>query len=63
MEGQILKAEQRLTEASSEASDPAVAADSGEVSQRYLRLDQAQSEVDTLYSRWAELEEKRHGNA
>ena len=34
-----------------------------EVATRYRELDEAQAEVDRLYARWAELEEKRHASA
>ncbi len=61
MESLILAAEERLSEAGARASDPAVAAIADEVATRYRALDDAQAEVDRLYARWAELEEKRRG--
>jgi ATP-binding cassette subfamily F protein uup len=59
MESLILAAEEKLAEASARAGDPAVAAIADEVATRYRELDAAQVEVDRLYARWAELEEKR----
>ena len=31
------------------------------LTERHRELDEAQAEVDRLYARWAELEEKREG--
>ncbi|MFN2377190.1 MAG: ABC-F family ATP-binding cassette domain-containing protein [Candidatus Binatia bacterium] len=59
MEARILQAEEQLAEASRHAVDPLVASLADEVASRYRRLDAAQAEVDRLYARWAELEEKR----
>jgi ATP-binding cassette subfamily F protein uup len=61
MESLILAAEEKLAVASSRASDPSVASIADEVATRYRELDAAQMEVDRLYARWAELEEKRRG--
>ena len=61
METLILTAEEKLALASSRASDPSVASIADEVATRYRELDAAQIEVDRLYARWAELEEKRRG--
>jgi ATP-binding cassette subfamily F protein uup len=61
MESLILAAEEKLAEASARASDPAVASVADEIASRYRELDAAQIEVDRLYARWAELDEKRGG--
>ena len=58
MEERILEAESALENAQKAAADPAVASDAGEVSARYAALQRAQDEVDRLYARWAELEDK-----
>jgi len=59
MEDQVLSAETRLGEARSAAEDPAIASDAAALGQRLAELESAQQEVDRLYARWAELEEKR----
>ncbi|MFN2425724.1 MAG: ABC-F family ATP-binding cassette domain-containing protein [Candidatus Binatia bacterium] len=59
MESLILAAEERLTTAGARASDPSIASIADEVAARYRELDAAQAEVDRLYARWAELDEKR----
>jgi ATP-binding cassette subfamily F protein uup len=58
MEQQVLEAEQRLEEAQRAAEDPAVASDAGALQRRFERLAEAQQEVERLYARWAELEQK-----
>lgn len=58
MEASVLAAEERLDEARNRAEDPAIAADASALQQRYAELSAAQSEVDRLYARWAELEAK-----
>ncbi len=63
MEARILAAEERLSEATSRAHDPAVVTDAGEVARRYRELDEAQSEVERLYARWAELDGKRQARS
>jgi len=59
MEERLLAAEARLETARERAHDPAVAADAAELQKRFAELNEAQAEVDRLYARWAELEEKR----
>ena len=44
------------------AGDPAIASRSELVAERYRALQEAQQQVDRLYARWAELEEKRGGS-
>jgi ABC transport system ATP-binding/permease protein len=58
MEATVLAAEEKLAEAQRRAEDPAIAADAHALQQRYAELTAAQTEVERLYARWAELEEK-----
>jgi len=58
MEQRLLDAETRVDEARARAEDPAIATDSETLHQRVTELDEAQVEVDRLYARWAELENK-----
>jgi len=58
MEATVLAAEERLDQAKRQAEDPKIAADAAALQQRYAELTEAQAEVDRLYARWAELEEK-----
>lgn len=58
IEAAVLEAEERMNEAERRAHDPAVAADAGALQQRFAELAAAQSEVERLYTRWAELEAK-----
>ena len=58
MEASISAAEQRVADARAEAEDPVIAADATALQQRFTELHAAQAELDALYSRWAELEEK-----
>jgi ATP-binding cassette subfamily F protein uup len=58
MEALVLAAEKRLEAASQAAHDPKVASDHEALHQRVEVLAAAQSEVDRLYARWAELEGK-----
>jgi ATP-binding cassette subfamily F protein uup len=58
MEPLILKAEQELVAAQNAMSNPAGAADPGVIMDRHARVEKAQAEVDRLYARWADLEEK-----
>lgn len=59
METAVLEAEERLDEARRRAEDPAIAADASALQERFAGLAAAQAEVDRLYERWAELEQKR----
>jgi ATP-binding cassette subfamily F protein uup len=58
MEEAVHAAEERLALARQRAEDPAVASDAAELQTRFTDLAAAQAEVDRLYARWAELEEK-----
>jgi ABC transport system ATP-binding/permease protein len=58
MEATVLAAETALAEAKARVEDPAVAADADALQKRYAELNAAQTEVNRLYARWAELEGK-----
>ena len=59
IEENILKAEERVTACQAAMHDPAIMSDSAELQARNQALDAAQIEVERLYVRWTELEEKR----
>ena len=59
MEADILAAEDALSRAQEAAEDPAVATAAAALHDRYAALEAARAEVERLYARWAELEEKR----
>jgi ATP-binding cassette subfamily F protein uup len=59
MEGRILETEERLAACQRAVDDPVVASDPVALQERYAALEAARSAVDTLYARWAELEEKQ----
>jgi ATP-binding cassette subfamily F protein uup len=58
MEERILEAESRLKEAKDLLHSPEVVSDPKRLDQVYREMTAAQTEVDTLYTRWAELEAK-----
>jgi len=59
MEMTILDAEERVAACIEHAEDPAVASDSVALRERWAALEAARSEVERLYARWAELEERQ----
>ncbi len=59
MEAAVPDAEARLTEARRRAEDPAIATDAGLLQKRHSEIVELQAEVDRLYARWAELDEKQ----
>jgi ATP-binding cassette subfamily F protein uup len=59
MEEAILTAEQRLEEAETAAADPAIATDAAALQERVATADACRREVESLYARWAELEQKQ----
>ncbi|SME93416.1 ABC-F family ATP-binding cassette domain-containing protein [Pseudobacteriovorax antillogorgiicola] len=59
MEGLILDAEQNLEAATARVEDPELASNAHEMQKAYESLQTAQAEVDRLYARWTELEEKQ----
>ncbi|WHZ28520.1 MAG: Bis-ABC ATPase Uup [Nitrospira sp.] len=59
IEAKILEAEGRVAACQAAANDPAIASSAGDLQERYAALHTAQAEVERLYARWAELDEKR----
>jgi ABC transport system ATP-binding/permease protein len=59
MEGLILAAETALEASKAATHDPSIASDAAALRERYAALQAAQDDVDRLYARWAELEEKQ----
>jgi ATP-binding cassette subfamily F protein uup len=59
IEEKILRAEEAVAVCQTAASDPAIASSATDLQDRYAALHDAQSEVERLYVRWAELDEKR----
>ena len=59
IEGKILKAEERVIACQTATDDPAIASAAEVLQERFAELHAAQAEVDRLYTRWSELEEKR----
>jgi ATP-binding cassette subfamily F protein uup len=58
MEEAIAVAEARLADAETRVGDPAIASDASALQEAFAAVESARSEVDRLYRRWAELEEK-----
>ena len=58
MEAKILETENRLAAAQAAVEDPAVASDPKALQERCAALETARKDVERLYARWAELEEK-----
>jgi len=54
----ILKAEAQVAACQAAANDPAIASSAADLQTRYAALHDAQAEVEQLYVRWAELEDK-----
>jgi ATP-binding cassette subfamily F protein uup len=59
IEAAILEAEERVAACQAAANDPSIASSAADLQERYAALYAAQAEVERLYARWAELEEKR----
>ena len=59
IEEKILKAEEAVAVCQAAASDPAIASSATDLQERYAALHAAQTGVERLYTRWAELDEKR----
>ncbi|HSS75895.1 MAG TPA: ABC-F family ATP-binding cassette domain-containing protein [Thermoanaerobaculia bacterium] len=59
MEAKILEGEDRLAVAQAAVEDPAVASDPKALQDRCAALETARKDVERLYARWAELEEKQ----
>ena len=58
IEQRIVEAEQELQEKQAALEDPDVTGDANILRDACLQVDEAQKNVDRLYSRWAELEAK-----
>jgi ATP-binding cassette subfamily F protein uup len=59
IETKILKAEETVATCQTAANDPSIASSADDLQERYAALHVAQTEVERLYARWSELEEKR----
>jgi ATP-binding cassette subfamily F protein uup len=59
MEAAVLETEARVAAARGRAHDPAIATDAAMLEKRFSELEKLQAQVDRLYARWAELDEKR----
>ncbi|HUO84412.1 MAG TPA: ABC-F family ATP-binding cassette domain-containing protein [Thermoanaerobaculia bacterium] len=59
MEAILLAAESQVEAARRATEDPTIASDATELHHRFRQLADAQSDVERLYTRWAELERKR----
>ncbi|OQW34426.1 MAG: ABC transporter ATP-binding protein [Nitrospira sp. SG-bin1] len=59
IETKILEAEERVASCQAAADDPSIASSADDLQERYAALHAAQADVERLYARWAELEEKR----
>ena len=60
IEERLAQAEQVLQAKRAEAENPDIASDADRLLHAHSELEQAQKDVDLLYNRWAELEEKRN---
>ena len=58
IEQHIADAEQRLQSKRTALADPAIASDGPKLVVAHAEMEAAQRDLDTLYARWAELEEK-----
>lgn len=58
MEARILEAEAHLEQCQAAVADPAVASNAGALQERVTAMELAQTAVEALYARWAELEAK-----
>jgi ATP-binding cassette subfamily F protein uup len=58
MEAKILAAEQELEAVRAEMQAPDVVSDAARLQDCYARMQRAEASVETLYARWAELEQK-----
>jgi ATP-binding cassette subfamily F protein uup len=59
MEASIQEAEERAAERAKAMEDPSVAGDHVEAQKRWAALETARNQVQSLYTRWEELEAKR----
>jgi len=61
MEQRITEAEQRLKNKRDALEDPAIASDGPRLIAAHAELEATQKDLDSLYARWAELQEKADG--
>ena len=61
LEQAITTAEERLELAQKAMEDPAIASDAQKLMEYQQELSEAEAEVERLYSRWSELDDKRKG--
>jgi ABC transport system ATP-binding/permease protein len=59
IEDRVAEAEQALQEKRVQLEDPAIASDGPSLLRAHAEMDEAQKVADELYSRWAELEQKK----
>ena len=59
IEQRVAEAEQVLQEKRAQLEDPAIASDGPRLLRAHAEMDEAQKAADELYSRWAELEQKK----
>jgi ABC transport system ATP-binding/permease protein len=59
IEQRVAKAEDVLQEKRARLEDPAIASDGPQLVRAHAEMDEAQRIADELYSRWAELEQKK----
>jgi ABC transport system ATP-binding/permease protein len=59
IEERVAAAEEKLELKRTAAADPAIASDAPSLMNAHAELEEAQTEVDELYARWAELEKKQ----
>ncbi len=59
IEARILKAEERVATCQAAADDPSIASSAVDLQERHAALHAARQDVERLYARWAELDEKR----
>ena len=58
IEQRIAKAEQALAAKRAQLEDPAISSDGPRLLSAHAEMEAAQRHLDSLYARWAELEEK-----
>jgi ATP-binding cassette subfamily F protein uup len=63
IEERIAEADQLLQQRRAEMENPAIASDGPRLLAAHAEMEEAQNNLDTLYARWAELEEKAGGAA
>ena len=63
LEQRIAEAEQTLKSKRAELENPAIASDSAKLVAAHAEMESAEKNLEALYARWAELEEKAGGVA